>query len=392
MAGLSDFFKNTLGIADDDLQLLQISESVIGAVSGISGALNVLKTVLSALGIFAQIDQMQQYVSELVQDFEVVLAAEDQVSLMRDVADKVELARTELENLEEFAPDDPSATGVDPTWDSLRGEVLDNSLTAVNTLGDGAYWLRPFYTEGVYSSAWSGPLNPPRPSQSPNLVFDYRLTLAGYLEVISIRVTILAAMVKKYTQVNKHELDSIATKLEGYFEIIRAGIVELRAPSIEEISATPSGPDSGTPLIPSTWSTPGLQLFGVVDVYSMMHLVDSWPITEINGDFDIIGETIYQQFIIVHLVRTMSRWKRLYTQIGLASTAAAIANLKLLAGTSPAAVTGPTGDWSLRELAQRLSAVADTDFSGGIRLSNVLQTLQAWSPQPYTSLRAALAQ
>jgi|tagenome__1003787_1003787.scaffolds.fasta_scaffold18503682_1 hypothetical protein len=75
---------------------------------------------------------------------------------------------------------------------------------------------------------------------------------------------------------------------------------------------------------------------------------------------------------------------------------AIISQLNLLAGGSPTRIDGPTEDWSLRELADALKAVADSGFSfsdgKGVSLKTVLRALQTFNAQPYRLLRAALAQ
>ena len=184
-------------------------------------------------------------------------------------------------------------------------------------------------------------------------------------------MTILAAMIKNYRDEWKHELSDIAggsKDTTGRSEMASSSYV---GPTPDEMQPTWNpdlSDDLGSTLIPpSPWDFG--ELFGVVEAYSTMHLVDTWP-EEKDGvgsamylyrrlfqewaqhSYDMrrkrganepppefLTPNLYQQFLIVHLVRTMTRWKQLYKQLGLASLAATIIHLKLLAGTSPATVS-----------------------------------------------------
>ena len=76
--------------------------------------------------------------------------------------------------------------------------------------------------------------------------------------------------------------------------------------------------------------------------------------------------------------------------------AAVISKLNLLASGSLTRVDGPTEDWSLRELADALKAIADSGFSfldgKRVSLKTVLRALQTFNAQLYRLLRAALAE
>jgi hypothetical protein len=69
---------------------------------------------------------------------------------------------------------------------------------------------------------------------------------------------------------------------------------------------------------------------------------------------------------------------RIYNNIGLSALAATLVQLRALAGISPVAVDPPTGDWSVRELAQRLAAIPASGFTivqnQPIKLSDVLRS------------------
>jgi hypothetical protein len=396
---IGDFAKNTLGLSDADLKALQDVAAIIGTVSGFIGYVLALKGILTAVGLFQQTDEVQQLVTQLWRNFQVVLEGLNESQTMRDVANQIETARSELENYLEFAPDDPAASGIDANWDKLSPFVLDNTLRAVNTLGDPAYWQRPFFTDLVYFSEWTNSLTPPLEG---NLVFDYRLTLPAYLEAIAIRIIILAALVKDYRTKNSVEIYQYITTLEGYFKTIRDGIVELRPPQPIELTESPlamslQGPANCLWTTFGTWPPGQGDLFGAVERYSTFQLVDSWPAEEyplafLNTLMTSTDPNAYSKFLVRHVVRTMSRWKQIYNKIGLGVLAATLVQLRALVGISPVALEPPTGDWSVRELAQRVSATPAIVPYLPIRLSAVLQTLQTFNPTPYTSLRAAVAQ
>ncbi len=84
----------------------------------------------------------------------------------------------------------------------------------------------------------------------------------------------------------------------------------------------------------------------------------------------------------------------MYNGVGLAALAKTVVQLKALAAVSPVTVTGPTGDWSLRELHQRLQAlsVLGLPIVPTNKLSEILALLQTFSPKSYTSLREAVSQ
>lgn len=413
--GLSDL-KDVLGLSKQTEQTLDGVSSVIGAISSVWGDFNTAKSILETLGLFPQSDQVSQIrqaIDKLWQEFQAVIAALDQEGSMRAVDHFRSMAENELQNLSEYAPENPLDTNNPsyPQWtDSMVTGVLDNTSEPVIELGKSSYWLRVFVPELVYKDPtriqW--PLVPP----ASGLIFDYRLTLPAYLEVISIRLTILLAVVKNYVEYSKTELNAMATTLEGYFNQIRSAIIEIGPPVREGGVPDPSYP--GEPYTTGMWQQYGAPV-GAFEFYSTFHLVDSWP----AGEYPLSGPssdpTAFGKFLVRYLVRTLRRWKQVFYSIGLGATAATLIKLKAIAGISPATIRPVddhwtyhwTGDWSVRELAQRLAQTSGPALPPGvpqqadgtyppitwpISLKQVLQALQTFNPQPYTSLRLALAQ
>lgn len=87
--GVSDFGKNVVGLSEKVIKALNAVTSVIGVISSIWGSFNTLKSVLTALGVLSQTDeiaQLRQAIDQLWQDFQAVIGALDAVGTMRDVA------------------------------------------------------------------------------------------------------------------------------------------------------------------------------------------------------------------------------------------------------------------------------------------------------------------
>jgi hypothetical protein len=432
-----DPLKDIFHLSDEEKQALQTATSIIGSVSSVwgtvSGTVNTAKSVLTTLGVLStgnqadQVAEMRHYIDLLKLAFDGAVAALDKEKSMRDVADQLESARTQLDNLSEFAPEDASTVGIDPTWDGLRPFVLNNSLQAVNTLGDPAYWRRVYFPELVYQKWPPHRLNPEPVVDSDSsvpsgLVFDYRLTLPAYLEAISIRLTILVAVVKNYQSKAIPELTNMVNTLEGYFKQIRQSIWWVMAPPSDAVDSS-DNPAGGVP----TWLANGA-LVGAVEIYSACDRVAPWPQNEFplvnfpgggTGTPDTVTE--WYKFLVRYSVRNWVRWKQLYDITGLNAVAETIITLKRMAGIDPATLPDPDvdpakpssytprkirgGEYSIKELARMMHDIASTqwgawpilsDAQGGlvnpISLREVLGLLQTYRPGPYTSFREALRQ
>src|SRR5690242_6373226 len=100
-----DPLKDVFHLSEQDKQALQTGSSIIGSISSVWRTVNTVQTVLTTLGVHSTADQvaeMRKAVDELKKDFDGVVAALDKEQSMRDVANQLEAARTELENLTEF--------------------------------------------------------------------------------------------------------------------------------------------------------------------------------------------------------------------------------------------------------------------------------------------------
>src|SRR5262249_30428697 len=181
MSDATDFEGATATITEAALKAVGVAAAITGAVP-VLGAAVVALTALATL--LHQTDEIQEKVKELERHFDAILSAEAQVVQMRDVANLVNAARAQLDPIRALSPGQSLSESQRAIMDSKSDEV-------VRTLGDLAYWKRPFFSEVVYFDNWSGSL-PPEPSLGPgSLVFEYRLTLPAYLESIAIRLIVL---------------------------------------------------------------------------------------------------------------------------------------------------------------------------------------------------------
>lgn len=432
-----------LGISQQDAKTVSNIASVITSVASVFSAINAAINVLTFLGVLSSADvvgEIEQAIDQLWQEFQGAVAALDTEDSMKDVQNQVAQSQTELTNLTEFAPNDAATVGIDSTWDELRPFVLNNSLSPVLTLGQPAYWQRVYLPDLVYNGNQNGNQVIPEdlalylfsPTTAGGLVFDYRLTLPAYLEAIAIRLTILVAVVPDYQNTARPELQNMAATLESYYLQIRDGSSE--AFSVDQnLPVYPTSMDfylnaRGGGLVtlspPSAiWET-GTNFYsvpdwigngapyGTVEVYSAYNNVTSWP----EGEFPLVefptseplaSETPDVQwinFLVRYTVRSWVSWKDVYNGIGLGPVPSVIVQLKQLAGVLPATVDGPDGNYSIRELVGVwLNHFADGQIGGyalpdldnqdgNLSMGKVLALLQTYSPEPYTSFRAALAQ
>jgi len=415
MSGELDPLRDIFHLSSNERKALENAASIVNGVSSIWGIGTTVKTVLTGLGLLPEsnlVQEMRDAIDQVARRFEAALRSLDQVSLMRDIAEQLSYPREALQTLEQFAPEDPSSTGTS-AWDAQRALVLAQSARVVVALGDQAYWRRLFFPELLYSK-WPEPYpdgGPWIPNLPPilsdtivaGLIFDHRLALPAYVEAITIRLTILAAVVKDHRVVARDELTRIALNLELYLTRIRAGIVYVFVPPANrnDFSNIPQNYMS----VPN-WIHGGAQ-FGAVEIYSAFARVERWPQEfPITGFSTTFGDPQWTRFLVRWAVRSWVRWKQVFNEIGLGAVARIIIRLKTMAELEPVTIAGPTGDYSMRELAQELHDVGQKNqfgdwpvfedeqhrFPNPISMRHILKLLQTYRPEPYTSIREALAQ
>jgi hypothetical protein len=430
---MPDFFdplRDIFHVSEQEKKALESAASIISSVASVWGSINSVKSVLTALGVLDHeadpIAALRTQIDQLVRDFHGVAAALDREQSMRAVADQLSSARTQLLNLTELAPPDASVFGVDPTWDEIRALVLSESLQAVVTLGDPAYWQRVFIPELTYQK-WGPNQLYVLPEVSgaaglpSGLVYDYRLTMPAYLEAIAIRLTIVVATVKNYHTAMAPELNLMITTLERNFEKIRGAIWNVMfAPNL--ISDSLENPFNGV----GSWTEAGARV-GAVEIYSALDVAFPWPmntfpLVDIQYDGNAETQSKWSKFLVQYAVRNWVRWKLVYDLVGLNAVAHTITTLKQMAGRpGPADLPDPEvkldaweytvrkirdGRYSLRELARMIHDLGAYGQSGfwplldgenhrlvnPISLREMLKLMQTFNPAPYTSFRQALFQ
>jgi len=391
MSAVDDFLK----LVDPDITKKQQTavngvETVIGVISQLSGYLSAAKSVLQLLGVIQpDTDATLQAVQNLTSAFDAALSALDAHQTMLDVENQIGTARGMLDSLREL--DEAALQNLRDGLDTARFSMLDNNAV-VEALAGEAYWERVFVPQGIYTAAWVGKLAPSDvdPNSPPALEFDYRWTLPAYLEAIAIRVTIVMAIFKEFKNNPgiQQEFGSMAQILEQNFKRIRGAIVEIRPPEMPVRSLAP--------LDWTTWANFGAP-FGAVETYSTFHAVDAWPPGELlQYAVKVEDQAWYTTFLVRHKIRTLGRWKQVYNQIGIAKVPATIAHLRQLTGAPATPIDGPTGDWSVRELSDALLGIPGSGFklpdNKNVSLQAVLQALQTFNSQPFTSMQAAVTQ
>jgi hypothetical protein len=424
MGGI-DPLKDIFHVSDEEKKALESASSIIGSIWSVWGTFNTAKSVLTTLGLLPQSDQvaqMRHFIDLLTQDFHGAVAALDKEQSMRAVADQLESARTQHLHLLELAPEDAATVGINATWDEIRPIVLNETLQAVVTLGDPAYWQRVFFPELTYQKWAPEQIHPiPVVTSSANLpsglVYDYRLILPAYLEAISIRLTVLVAVVKDYQHAAIPELTQMISTLEGHFKKIRQSIYEVLWVPTDVVDS----PDN-TQLGVNSWMASGARV-GAVEIYSAVDQAAPWP-----GEFPAVGFTgqntpegiaQWYKFLVRYAIRNWVRWKQLYDTIGLNAVAQTLITLKRMVGQTPTLPEPDTalealdytchkirsGDYSMRELARMMHDIGYSQWGAWeilwgdqgklvnpISLRDMLALMQTYNPVPYTSVRDALRQ
>jgi hypothetical protein len=344
MGDITEFFKRDLHIRGKALKVIHFSERAIAVIAGIETIVSAANVVLDLID---QSDGAKRDVDELIREFIAVTASSESVALMREVGLQIEDARTQASVVRSFLPGDINS-------ESQRGDVLNNSERVVRTLGNSSFWLRPYFTEGVYSDAWDqvrvpwAPVLQPDPMElatEAKVVFDWRLTLPAYLEAIVIRLLILSALVDNYRVRHRAELLEMAERLQDIHDQISTGIKLHRAPEAYELQ--------GTLATPPTWSLSRLtRLFGAVEVYSTANCITPYPqdpdIDAPRFDGQPISGEGYARFLVRHKLKSLRRWKSLYNDLGLAAIYSLIGHLRRLANHPSA--SNNAGAWSIREV------------------------------------------
>jgi len=349
MSDATDFEAAALEITKTEATAVAVGATAAAAVPIVGEVIIAITALIYALAaIFDQTDEIQNAVQALTLHFDAILSAENQVLLMRDVSSVLAIATAQRDVVRELSP------GQSLT-DAQRALLDSNTDQVVQTLGDIAYWQRPFFNEAVYSDAWSGFLAP-EPSLEPgSVVFDYRLTMPAYLESIVIRLIAMLALDGQFKPRRREEVARIASQLEGYHDKIARAIVKIPAPTDAELIAGVQdswwdlgghGPGA------SPYKRPPARIYGAVETYSAYSAIDTWQ--DEAYDLGVDRRYFYNRLAL----GTLARCKKVYLDVGLHSVWSVVRRLKIIAEV-PLTTTFDVGsDWSLAEVGDLLVAPA----------------------------------
>jgi hypothetical protein len=326
---------------------IQVAGWVVPAASTLAGLLKSFGS--DSAGQVDLVKQLQvqfdRVVRDLHEDFE-----------MLHIAEILARAQTGLENIQDAPKLPPNV--FDP------GDDLNRVTDAKNTLTSRQFWTRPFIPGAVFTvprdatialAIWFSATPPLEPDQ--HRVFDPTLALPALLTAIRIyseATTALASIPDggPLPQPWKDHLNELATQLDSFHKEITRGIVDLRVPSLAEITPHPDLPlrsffeEFGSPV-------------GAAFLYSDRNIVDVYPVAQ---DFprhppglpsiDDLKEQ-YPLFLGRFKLGNMARRKALYIVLNLHETWELIQHLRRLAQRTPDFVE-PFNGWSVSEIAKAL--------------------------------------
>jgi hypothetical protein len=212
-----------------------------------------------------------------------------------------------------------------------------------------------------------------------NLVFNYVYVLPAYLQAIMIFLAVAAALEPDFQAATKEgdNIRSAAQDLLRLHDRIKAGIVHIPAPNSDDMTSPTDDPNPDTGwsdqmaaghYIFTWWESPSLlgpYPYGAVNLYSGYYSLGSYPLLDLSsgppqygpfigpGPFTnantLPGTDFYIKPVSKYLLRTLSRAKAVYREIGLSTVWETINRLRSLVGD--AQMERPNfGDWSLREV------------------------------------------
>jgi hypothetical protein len=249
-----------------------------------------------------------------------------------------------------------------------------------------AYWQRAFFTELEYADPWFGHVVPDgivTSRSGQQYVFDYRLTLPGYLKAISARLAALSILVSSnfvHKEEAIKELSSRAVALEGFCVRVRQGITTARIPSLNEIAYIniQDLPPPNPPMWTSGFDPVGVvttpRPMGAVLSYDGAGKLASYPLGEYPSPLPFVGPfgpilgsppppPEFLNFSARYALGGAKRAKDLYMQTGLGDAWESLQTLRSLAGEA----TDPFDTsqfWSAREIDIDLG-LADADVPSG---------------------------
>lgn len=420
-------------------------EAVIDAVSKVSSGVAAGKFVyesvawaLRELGFLekkvdkiGELTKKVDQLTELVRSkfAEVLDAVHVEALLQRKltIAQQLSRSRTAFRLLQPHPPDSPE-------FKERVDDADSGTLEAIHTLGHPDFWKRPYYAPWVYSDPWSGRIEPPMESTGPGaFVFEYRLTMAPYLEALAWRIVVWGLIGQKYAN-HAPPLSELAQDLLVIHDRILNAIVTLRAPTEKEF-APHYAPVTWVNMTTeyqrreSVWSQHGRR-YGAVETYSAVAAVESWPeltflmpqapspirTDEMPGEiqtseqmqerqriqaeyaekhknflkamalYETNVKAAHKRFVVPHALRTLGRRKLVYAVVGLPAVWRAVNHLRKLAGEPPTGLCDYSG-WSLREADEVVSSVTGVPPTAPVSLRSFAAKAPGHTPAKTISFR-----
>jgi len=354
---------------DNKSSLAKIGDKIgtlAGIVANLSGILQLPSVLISLQSSLKQLfggeDPIKGELDRIANLLQVTFSFEESeadLTQMQLVNDAVVRCRSALTGLLLEQP---------PYLPTALDRLNIDTLTELNLLESEPYWKRVFFGELEYEDYWFGRVEPPgedivssRPGRS--FVFDYRLTLAGYLDAIWVRTSAIVLMLASDFLVREAalaEIQSRATALENFYNRILRGFKKSRTPTFNDVVyqdiAPPGFPlpwlsSAFDPVIPSPTPRP----VGVVSALDGNGIVDSYPDelfpNRTLGPFGPFASPTeeYFEFATRYALGAIRRELVFYVKIGLDRAWTTIQDLRRISGQAPEAFDKKLY-WSLRDI------------------------------------------
>jgi hypothetical protein len=386
MANLDD-------LAGSNKEALVRLGGAIGLLADLSGAFSTITGIISFLENLTGggPDPTQQALQEIQNMLSVVLVdqkGEDLLARWRDLDQYLIPAEAVFRNLlSDINANPPLSSGEksnriltclnavlafeigegDDKWKAVRGEQTDyfvlplpsNPFMIYEGQGLNGYAGLLSYDDTTFTKTFIPD------ADASGLVFNYTYVLPAYMRSLMIFLAVGAGLDDHFLENQRGQLRASAAVLQGRHDFIKAGIVNIAAPTLSDLQTVPgSRPPmsrwhaAGLPVLTSLQSPfPFGEPFGAVNIYSGASSVDSYA--QGRGTTD---DKALTRFYGKYLLRAVNRSKEVYRNIGLVPVLDVTNLLRRLSGDAP--LSGPSfGDWSLRSAFGMLGGRSNPDFA-----------------------------
>lgn len=241
-----------LGVNQDLAKAVGFAEDVYSKVSWAYGAYSTAKDLLVSLGFLGKPDDPLEKISEQLKNIELKLdmvlseladvkeklLAGFKLMTLREIGDKLAYAYVAAYKAKAYLEAKiKSGDGqIHPEIENAFFDAQNDSWEVAGSLSQNEhYWMRLFAEEAVYSDGWSGAL---KPEVEGNYVWDYRLALAAYLQIVANRVIVYLVSDPDDYQKNEVILQSMRTyadHLRKEYDKILKSFTPIRPPDYEEM-------------------------------------------------------------------------------------------------------------------------------------------------------------